>query len=206
MNNKNIIIGVLGVLCCVLLAALTINSKASQPNDVVAKAIKNNHMPHTEIIKNALIYGLSLETPVENIDKLIAKIPFECRTSERETKNKEGKTKQEKFWRCSHKIFKGAALRLDVVDNKIKSIIRNGPSTKKDIEDAITQLDHLKLKLKNYKGFVFNQSERSTVFRLNHKKEDNTATSMSFRTQHLFVNKPDQKPEYDGMLNVALVR
>ena len=149
---------------------------------------------------------MSLETPVEYIDKLIAKTPFECRTSEREAKNKEGEIKQEKFWRCSHKTFKGAALRLDVVDNKIKSIICSGPSTKKDIEDVQTQLDYLKLKLKNYKGFVFNQSERSTVFRLSHKKEDNTVTSLSFRTQNIHVSDPAQKPEHDGMLNVALIR
>jgi|GEM_PF-4806495 len=203
--NKNIIIGILIALCCTLLVALILNTNGS---DIATdmQSTKSEKLSHPEIIKSANIHGLSLETPVQSIDEILANEPFKCRTNERENKTKDGKIYQNKFWTCSHNEFKGSALRIHVINNQIESIVRSGPSKRQNIEQAIAQLDTLKMKMKTLEGYSMNQTQNSTTFRIRHKKEDNNSTSMSYRTQLIPVRDPENPPKHDGMLNVSLVR
>jgi hypothetical protein len=202
---KNIFIGVLIILCGILLLSLFNKDNTSSDSPVIAKITKNK-LSHLEIIKSANVHGLSLETPIQNIDAILAKEPFKCRTNERENKTIDGKVSQEKFWTCSHTNLQNASLRIHVIDGVIQSIARLGPSTKQSVEKAMAQLDILKMKMENLKGFTMSQSESSTTFVIHHRREDNKQASMSYRMQILPVRDPANPPPHEGTLNVTLVR
>ena len=206
---KNFFIFALIILCGVMLLTLSNKANKSGGSPIIAKIAKKmakNKLAHPELIKIASVHGLSLSTPVEKIDSILANEPYKCRTNERENKDKEDKTYQEKFWTCSHTTYRGASLRVHVIDDEIKDIARTGPSSKKRIEEARAYLDVLKMKMESYKGLTMNQSETSTTFRINHKYEDGTTTSLSYRMQIIPVRDPENPPQNEGMLSVSLVR
>ncbi len=202
---KNFFIFALIVLCGIMLLALY-NDDDSSGNIPSVAEVAENKLPHPKIIKSAIVNGLSLETPAQNIDGILANEPYKCRTNEKETKTKENETFQEKFWTCSHNSLKKTSLRVHAIDNEIESIIRTGPSTKKEVEEARAQLDMLKLKMDSLKGFNMSQSENSTTFQIRHKLEDGTPTSLSYRMQLTPVRDPNNPPQFEGRLSVSLVR
>ncbi len=199
---KNFFIFTLLLLCFAMLYALAGKTGGLGNNINMAKG----KIPHAQLIKSATVQGLSLETPVQKIDEILARAPFECRTNEREHIAEDKKTSQEKFWTCSHNTLQGAELRVHVIDNAIQSITRTGPGTKEDIYKTIADLDVLKSKMESLEGFNMSQSESSTIFHIRHKLDNDKITSMSYRMQILPIRDPENPPPHEGMLSVSLVR
>lgn len=232
---KNIAIGALVVICCILSVKLFSGVGMQGLN------LSGGKLSQLQIIESADVYGLTLDTPVEEIDTLVAQIPFECRVNEYErkirqaVKTPEVKSKdesvsentseqvaeqesekapeqvaeqivKEKVWHCSHKVNRGANLRIEVADGKIQKLMRNGLASEEEINATVAQYDILKSKMKSMEGFSMSLSERSSSFQIRYKKEDGKATSMSLRTNFMPVRDPKNSPERNGMLDISFVR
>ena len=214
IDKKNATIGVLVALCLVLFLALVAGSSTSNCTPgAISKVAENTKidtskkLPALEVIKSAPIYGITLNTPVDKVNALLGQAPFVCRFNEQEEKGEEGQAViVKKYWRCNHKDFRSASLGITAEDNKITQITRNGEASREEIENVLATLDLIKLTVSDLNGFSMNQSERSTVFRLNHKNEDNTKSSLSYRMQFVSVPDPANPPKHDGMLSVSLTR
>ncbi len=202
---KNFFIFTLIILCGVMLVSLFKGDNDLDDYPLMTK-FTNGKLSNPELIENTVVNGVSLNTPVQDINTILADEPYKCRTSEKEVKTEDNKIIHEKFWACSHNSIKGANLRIHAVNNVIKSIVRNGPSTKQEVKKAGTQLDLLKLRIKDFKGFSMNQSENNVVFQIHSKLEDGTPTSMSYRMQIIPVRDPKNPPPHEGMLSISLVR
>ncbi|MFP4098223.1 MAG: hypothetical protein ACLFP8_03600 [Alphaproteobacteria bacterium] len=200
---RNLVIFTLILLCSYML--LIQPAKTPQPSNCVDKIEKR---PHEELINTATLHGLSLNTPVEIIDSIIAQTPFTCRTSVRQTQNNDGQTHQEKFWRCSHESLQIAEIKIDAKDNKIQRISRNGPSEQTHINNAIEQLLRIRSKMQNFKNFSMSQSEYNTNFNLQHREGKKIMSSMSYNIRTFPQMRIDNKSnaEYAGMLRVTLTR
>ena len=201
---KNILIVALMVVCGILIYTNYFLQGSGSPSVGlgIMKSASKGKLPTPELINNAQFAGISLNTPIDEVDALVEKTDFSCRKNDSQASSPDKETRTV-YWRCNNKTLKGAQLTIDAKGDKIIKILRSGQAVQAELDEALAQMDMLQAGLSSRKGLNMTRNERSSTFSVRHKGEEDASSYVNYRIQFMpRDDKPDQK--HDGMLIIQI--
>lgn len=171
---KNIIIGILAILCLVLAGLIfssehptgqsagqvaTLTEASSTVSSTLTKDSKK--LDPSSVIRMATIEGISLATKLEEVDSAAKKAGFTCT----KTQPSAGQAN----WSCKHDNLESTTLTISATGEKIASISRNGAIILANVAPTMNMIEDLKFLLNTRKGIRFSQSD--DIFSLSVKNQ-----------------------------------
>lgn len=159
----------------------------------------------TDAILAAPVHGLSLDTPLDEVDELLESASYECKKNDNRV-NEDSSENRTTSWRCESTAYK-SLLYIDAAGDEIQNIKRNGIATMQEMDEVLNQLDGLKLRLNSRKNVDIIQNKKTVMYHLNNINEDKSKSYAHYRFQYN-QHKDDSVPKlsHDGTLAATLVR
>ncbi len=151
------------------------------------KSIKK--MSPQKVIFFAEIHGISLVTPISEIDRLLNKAGYQCQRSNNS-------------WRCAHTKL-SATINITAKDNEVINIMRSGEAYLKDMDHTLDLLDYLKPMLNTREGLSIIQNSQNVGYTFSYKKDNGQLSTA--RYQMNYMHKPNENGK-GGVLSVIIAR
>lgn len=148
----------------------------------------------SEIIKGAMIEGISLATKPEDIETAAKKAGLSCKKTQANP--------QEAQWSCQHGTMQEVSMNIVARGGVIKSIYRNGPVAATSVGPIMDNIDAFKAALNTRENVRFSQSEdvysisfrhsteageQSLDYNLMNRRMRDEKDPMKFTTQQVFT-------------------
>lgn len=198
---KNILIGILTLLCGALgymqfgmpnpmqepcpVCEETPELAAVEPEEVEPELINAG-----EMITLVEIHGISLSTPLEEVDEKLAAADFTCNKNDN-TATSTDTTSHRVTWACTHKTHSRTSFNLDAKQGELKSMSRAGYAHPEELDKAARRIDELKTQINSKEGMSVIQSNKNLTFTLNYKNEE----QQNFKAYFKLVYPAPQTPE-----------
>ncbi len=188
---KNILIGILTLLCGALgymqfgmpnpmqepcpVCEETPELAAVEPEEVEPELINAD-----EMITLVEIHGISLSTPLEEVDEKLAAADFTCNKNDN-VATASDKTSQYTYWRCKHNVLENTAFNLDAREGLLVSLGRSGNAYTSEMDAAQNRIDFLKSQMASREGMRTVQSNDNLTFNLSYTNDE----QQNFKTQFI---------------------
>lgn len=206
---KNFLIVVLGIACGILVYLLLNTPKNEpcvecQPPQIIKVEKTIEKMSPYDVIKMASIHGISLETPLDQIDTLTKEAGYECLKKESKIKMEDG-SPDFIYRQCQHEALK-SSFRIEAQKGIVTRIIRSGDSYMTDMDYTVEHLVGLRSRLNALGGLYIAQSGKSQTFHIDYKKEDKSTAFARYYLGFIKNNEDDVQSKVGGTLTVGITR
>ena len=196
---KNILIGILTILCGGLgYMQFGMPQPAQEPCPVCEEAAIEEEITEAEperldtdeIITLIEIHGISLSTPLEEVDEKLAAADFTCNKNDN-TATTPDKTSQRISWDCKHNDYANTFFNLNASQGELKTLKRSGSADIEAMDNAVRRIDELKARMNSREGMKVLQSGNGLTFSLVYQNEE----QQNFTTQFKLKYPAPQTPE-----------
>lgn len=195
---KNILIGILTLLCGALgYLQFGMPQPAQEPCPVceeteqVAEVEEEPDRLNTdEIITLVEIHGISLSTPIEEVDEKLTDADFTCNKNDN-TATTPDKISQKISWTCKHDVYANTFFNINAHQGELKTLQRSGSADIEQMDNAMRRIDELKSRMNSREGMKVIQSSTSLTFSLVYQNEE----QQNFTTQFKLKYPAPQTPE-----------
>lgn len=160
----------------------------------------------TEFIQNVEINGISLSTPLDDVDGLLEEAGYDCDSNDSRVKANDEESR-DVTWQCKH-VSINSSFNITATDGLIQKIVRAGKGDEEDMDEASNKLAILKARLNDNSGIRVIQKGADLNFQIFEKSEG--AGSAAARYMIRYMPQPDDKDPIpanaDGLLNVNITR
>lgn len=165
-------------------------TEACIPEKIDESLANNSLLDANQLVEIATVDSISLNTPISDIDGLLAKQDYNCKKDENNSTSNKAAS-QDISWSCSLNSEPKSKLSLKATTGKLIQITRIGPIKYEEVDKTIRYIDELKSKLLDRRGLSFSMSDRNTTLSLLAGTETEEKVKVRYSVQ---VNFPKDTP------------